>query len=97
MERRTFLRTGFAAGAATIAPVPLQGMSWLFDPRHAQDGTIRLSSNENPLGLAPVARQAVLDGREEANRYPGASRRALLDVLAPYLDVPEDRLFFGAG
>jgi histidinol-phosphate aminotransferase len=72
-------------------------MSWLFDPRHPQDGTIRLSSNENPLGLAPVARQAVLEGREEANRYPGASRRALLDVLAPYLGVPEDRLFFGAG
>lgn len=97
MERRTFLRTGFAAGVATVAPVPLQGMSWLFDPRHAQEGTIRLSSNENPLGLAPVARQAVLEGREEANRYPGASRRALIDVLAPYLEVPEDRLFFGAG
>jgi histidinol-phosphate aminotransferase len=97
MERRTFLRTGFAAGVASVAPVPLQGMSWIFDPRHAQTGTIRLSSNENPLGLAPVAREAVLEGREEANRYPGASRRALINVLAPYLDVPEERLFFGAG
>ncbi len=97
MERRAFLRTGLAAGVASVTPVPLHGMSWLFDPRHAQDGVMRLSSNENPLGLAPVAREAVLGGREDANRYPGASRRALIEVLAPYLDVPPERLFFGAG
>jgi histidinol-phosphate aminotransferase len=97
MERRAFLRTGLAAGVASATPVSLHGMSWLFDPRHAQDGVIRLSSNENPLGLAPVAREAVLEGREEANRYPGASRRALIEVLAPYVDVPPERLFFGAG
>ena len=51
--------------------------------RRAQDGTlIRLSSNENPLGITPGAKEAIAEGVKEANRYPGWSRSALAEALA---------------
>jgi histidinol-phosphate aminotransferase len=45
-------------------------------------GDIRLSSNENPLGLAPAAREAVVGAIVDANRYPGNYRGPLMEELA---------------
>ncbi len=99
MERRTFLRTGLTVGAVGVGGLgTLRELAWAHTPRQRRDDeTIRLSSNENPLGLAPAARRAVVDGIPEANRYPGASRRRLSEALATQLGIPEERLFFGAG
>ncbi len=104
MKRRAFLRTGLAGvGVAGLSATPLagaataRGLGALFDPRASTDGPVRLSSNENPLGLSPAAREAVLDGLDEANRYPGATGGALREALAARLDIPPERLFFGAG
>ncbi len=104
MERRSFLRTGMAGlGVAGLSATPLAAavrrdeIRWILDPRGAESDPIRMSSNENPLGLSPSARQAVIDGIVDANRYPGASGRALVEVLAPHLGVPPEQLFFGAG
>lgn len=103
MERRAFLRTGFAGavGAAALSPpiasaATRRAWSAWFDPRHADD-TIRLSSNENPLGVCEAGRRAVLEGMPEANRYPGAAGGLLRTAVAERLGVPEDALFFGAG
>lgn len=104
MKRRAFLRTGIAGvGVAGLSATPLAGsvasrkVISLFDPRHAQDGPVRLSSNENPLGISPTAREAIMNGLDEANRYPGATGRAVYEALSARLEVPDDQLFLGAG
>ncbi|MCG8467234.1 MAG: aminotransferase class I/II-fold pyridoxal phosphate-dependent enzyme [Gemmatimonadetes bacterium] len=105
MKRRAFLRTGLTgAGVAGLAATPLAGatatrdLTRLFDPRRRdENGPVRLSSNENPLGIAPSAREAVLAGLDEANRYPGAIGRELRELLSERLGVGMDQLFFGSG
>ncbi len=104
MKRRAFLRTGLAGvGVAGLSATPLAGsvaagkLAPLFNPRAAGNGPIRLNSNENPLGLAPAARDAIVNGLDEANRYPGATGAAVYEALSAHLDVPRERLFLGAG
>ena len=80
MQRRMFFRAGVAAGLATLTrPVP--ALAFAESPiRRA--GPLRLNSNENPLGLAPGARSAVLEGMAEANRYPFTAIGALREAIA---------------
>jgi histidinol-phosphate aminotransferase len=61
------------------------------------DGSVKLSSNENPLGLAPAARQAVIDAIPNANRYPGDFRPPLMNALVEHLGVDADNIVLGAG
>ena len=98
MERKTFLHTGLAlgvAGFAGMAPTRLHAGT-LHRPRVAA-GPIRLSSNENALGLCPAARQAVIDGITEANRYPFESRRVVREALATKHGVSSDCVVLGNG
>ena len=39
--------------------------------RGAADGRVRLSSNENPLGISPAAKDALVEAIVLSNRYPG--------------------------
>lgn len=97
MERRAFLRTGLAAGAwgltgaAVAAPEDLLAQS----PRRPPD-YIKLSSNENPLGISPRARKAIIDGLGQANRYP-QGRDTLLEMLAERHGVSTESVALGAG
>ncbi len=97
MERRAFLRAGLALGVTGVgaSTVPQTAFS---QPNNAQtDGVLRLSSNENALGLAPAARRAVIDGIVEANRYPGAKRRELTEALAEKHGVSQSSIVLGCG
>lgn len=96
MERRAFMQTGLAAGIAGLGTTTL--------PLHSEHRLIRrpgdvvkLSSNENPLGLAPVARRAVINGIPDANRYPGDARRAFTAQLAERHGVKPENILLGAG
>jgi len=60
------------------------------------DDTIRLSSNENPLGVSPAAREAIIGAIVDANRY-GGRRQELLDALATHLGVETENLTLGFG
>ncbi len=97
MKRRTFLRTGLAAGVAGLGP----GLGLL--PDLAQAGwvppsdTLRLNSNENPLGLAPAARRAIVDGLGEANRYPRQGRVDLIEALAKLNGLAPENIVLGNG
>jgi len=98
MERRTFLRAGLALGAAGLGGgVGLLPQSAGATLKPASGGPIRLSSNENPLGLAPGARRAVIEAIEEANRYPGARRAQLIEALAQRHGVAVDNIVPGNG
>ena len=60
-------------------------------------GSIKLASNENPLGPSPravAAMRAALDG---VNRYPDGASFALRDALAERLSVDVEQLVFGCG
>jgi histidinol-phosphate aminotransferase len=102
MDRRGFVTSGMAAG---LTGVTTSGgaLGALLDRtpgwgagRTDEDGNIRLSSNENPLGISPAAREAVIEAIVDANRY-GGRREEVLDELARYLGVRTDNLTLGFG
>ena len=103
MDRRGFVTSGMAAGLAGItgAAPAFDGLirGGPFDTvgKTLADGSVKLSSNENPLGLSPAARTAVVDGLIHANRYPHDYRGELYDTLARSLGVRTDNLVLGAG
>ena len=99
MKRRTFFRnTVLALGAPAV--LPLQGTAEaLLTPRQRrQEGDpIRLSSNENPLGIPPASQEAIIGGIPGGNRYPGASRQVLRAAVAERHGVPTNGIVLGNG
>ncbi|UCG86093.1 MAG: aminotransferase class I/II-fold pyridoxal phosphate-dependent enzyme [Gemmatimonadota bacterium] len=96
MRRRAFLQTGMAAGIAGATGLGSTPSHIRTTPITAE-GPLRLSSNENALGLSPAARRAVIDGIPEANRYPGAKRRELVAALAAKHGVARESIVLGCG
>jgi len=102
MDRRGFVTSGMAAGlaglttgGATLGPL-LHRLLRATPGKTGADGVIRLSSNENPLGVAPAAREAIVEAIVDANRY-GGRREEVLAALAHYLGVREANLTLGFG
>jgi histidinol-phosphate aminotransferase len=61
------------------------------------EGSIKLASNENPLGPSPRAVAAVREAAAGVHRYPDGASYALRSELAGRLDVAPGQLVFGAG
>ncbi len=60
--------------------------------------SVKLASNENPLGPSPKALEALsANVMETLNRYPDGGSYYLREALARELDVSEDSLIFGNG
>ena len=106
MDRRGFVTSGMAAGLAGVSSAGALGTLLTRNPRIESvfatgrtlpNGDIRLSSNENPLGISPAAREALIEAIVDANRYPGGYRDPLIQELASYLDVSADHLTLGFG
>ena len=97
MERRAFFQSGVAAsllsvGASTALP------AWLSaSPRRLPDGSVRLNANENPLGISPAARKAIIDDLDMCNRYPFASTKLVIEALAKKHGVKPGNIQIGAG
>lgn len=60
-------------------------------------GSIKLASNENPLGPSPLALAAMRTELDGVHRYPDGASFALRDALADRLDVSVAQLVFGCG
>lgn len=58
---------------------------------------IKLSSNENPLGTSPAAREAFASAANRLERYPDASAIELRDVLAAKHGLDPARIIYGNG
>ncbi len=102
MDRRGFVSSGMAAGLIGTSTAGSLGAllartAGLGTGRTLPNGDIRLSSNENPLGISPAAREALLEAIDDTNRYPGTYRQPLLDELARYLGVNTNNLTLGFG
>ena len=59
--------------------------------------SIKLASNENPVGPSPVALAAIRDSLADINRYPEGSGYYLKRELVRALSVGEDELILGNG
>ena len=59
--------------------------------------SIKLASNENPLGPSPLAIQAILKSVNTLNRYPDGSGFYLKSKLSAVFGLPVDRIIIGNG
>ncbi|MBI4683952.1 MAG: histidinol-phosphate transaminase [Nitrospirae bacterium] len=59
--------------------------------------SIKLASNENPIGPSPEAIKAVSSSFADINRYPDGGGYYLKQVLSEMLSVSEDELILGNG
>ena len=85
MQRRAFVRTGLAAALlAPAASFPASAHALdLRTRRRSPADPVRLSSNENPLGVPDSARAAIIDAIAQGHRYP----RLNSDVRARIAEV----------
>jgi len=60
-------------------------------------GSIKLASNENPLGPSPKAVKAVAENLKNMHRYPDANAYYLREKLAAKFGVPMNRIIVGNG
>ena len=101
MQRRSFMKAGLVGAiGASLTPWEASGaeISTLFSPRaRPPGGPVRLSSNENPLGLSAAARSAIIDALGEANRYPGSPRGPVIEALAAKHGVKPGQIVLGNG
>ncbi|MFH0729207.1 MAG: histidinol-phosphate transaminase [Pseudomonadota bacterium] len=59
--------------------------------------SVKLASNENPLGPSPLAVRAMEKAMGKLHRYPDGSAFELNEKLAGYLNVPRDAIILGNG
>lgn len=59
--------------------------------------SVKLASNENPVGPSPAAVEAIGKALSDINRYPDGSGYYLKKVLAEKLSVGEDEIILGNG
>ena len=102
MRRREFIRAGTLSGIAAGTGA----LSASADPLAAlvaapggriSSGAVRLNSNENPLGISPAAKDAVIEAITVANRYPSDQQAALVAKLAAAHEVSENQIVIGTG
>lgn len=60
-------------------------------------GAVRLKSNENPYGMSPRAKQAMLDAWDEHNKYQSPGIPALQQAFADHVGVPMDHVMVTQG
>ncbi len=62
-----------------------------------ESGIVKLASNENPLGVSPMAAAAIARVLADLSRYPDGSGYELKQALSAKLGVAVDRIVLGNG
>lgn len=57
----------------------------------------KLSSNENPLGCSPKAKDALIEASRQLELYPDGSAAALREAISSKYGIDADRIVCGAG
>jgi len=100
LNRRQWLRTsGLAAAGLLTSPDLTFFRKHAFDPHlHSElRELIRLNNNENPYGISPRAREAVLGSIRLSNRYPHEKYHELKELIARREKISPDNIILGAG
>ncbi len=63
----------------------------------AEDQIVKLASNENPLGMSPRGRQAMLAASEDLGRYPDGNGHDLRAALVKRFNLKPDWITLGNG
>jgi histidinol-phosphate aminotransferase len=108
MNRRRWLKSGSLLAGAFALGNPLE----FTNPAHARPVAVqaadvppwdyenmkaRLTSNENPFGPSPKARQAMMDAIRDSWMYAKLGKKELRGMIARMWDVDEDHVMLGAG
>jgi histidinol-phosphate aminotransferase len=89
LSRRSFAQIlGSAAAVAAVAPMRLVARP---------NGHVRLSSNENPYGVSPLAAAAMREAMALAPYYPDQAEEELVAALAKLHGVSPEQILLGAG
>ena len=97
MERRSFVRSSLAAALFAPGVVSLPELAHGATRRRSPADPIRLSSNENPLGMPDAARRAIIDAITPlGNRYPDLGSTVVAKV-AERLKVAPANVVLGNG
>lgn len=71
--------------------------TWELERELGIEGSVKLASNENPLGPSPLAIEAIHEVAASVHLYPDGGAARLREALAKRLCVEPDRLVFGCG
>lgn len=82
----------FTADLPSPAFLPPGASPWDFENMKA-----RLTSNENPFGPSPQAKQVMIKAIQDSWMYPKLGKDEFKKTLAELWNVSEDHLIFGAG
>lgn len=66
-------------------------------PGTLKDGAIKLASNENPLGISPVAQKAIMESAGSVSLYPDGGCIKLKHALAEKHSLSPDNFIVGNG
>lgn len=58
---------------------------------------VKLASNENPLGMSPLARQAMMVAAQDLGRYPDGNGFELKAAITQRFDLPSEWITLGNG
>ena len=105
VSRRAFVRTLGVSGATALtlpAWISARGMEAanaepLDAAWRAQDGVLRLDSNENPNGPVPAAIRAMSASFKRAAHYPASGERVLREAIAEANGLSEEQILLGSG
>jgi len=62
-----------------------------------RDDVLKLSSNENPLGVPPAAQAAIAAAAAEVHRYPSTDHAGLRAAISDVTGFEADRIICGVG
>ncbi|MCF3109239.1 histidinol-phosphate aminotransferase family protein [Niabella sp. CC-SYL272] len=99
-NRRTWLQQiGIVTAGFSVAPFKALALPSVKHPTvtTTADQAIRLSSNENPYGPSPLAREAMARSIGSSNRYNWNTAEQLMAALAQKNQVTEDNILIAAG
>ena len=94
---RDVMKLSIPASISAIKPyVPGKPLDELEREYGIRD-SIKLASNENPLGPSPLATKAIRKALEKLHRYPDGSGYDLVNKLAGHMDVSPENIVLGNG
>ena len=91
------MRTLTREGIETLVPYPPGKPIEELERELGIMGSIKLASNENPLGPSPLAVEAILQRLRTLHRYPDGSGFYLKAALSRKLGLPADQMVLGNG
>lgn len=68
-----------------------------YSPGKLKEGAIKLASNENPLGMSPKAKEALLQAAEKVSLYPDGASVKLKNKLASFYGINSENIITGNG